>query len=272
MRHQDQQHQDRKDPDQRRTDATTASRPTGPAGRGRRDRRRPHGRRDRPDHRRDVDQLRDALAGDRRRSRSGSRPCATPRAARARSSRCASASPPSSRRPRRRAATSVARSPISSSARRARRVSASSPRQGAGRAASTSSASSRSSRSGRAGLPPARRAGREEGARARLTLSPGRPERWRARRSLLAIIVASGSSNLSSLENRALVARFSRGDGHGADSRSLRLFDVVPTKEQITEKLTRGDRPRAAAVDRRARAWCARSRSATTGASRWSSR
>src|SRR5204863_6248422 len=64
---------------------------------------------------------------------------------------------------------------------------------------------------------------------------PGRLERWRARRSLVRHSRA-GSSNLSSLENRAPVARFSYL-GRASEPRSLD-FQPVPTKEQITEKLT----------------------------------
>ncbi len=47
------------------------------------------------------------------------------------------------------------------------------------------------------------------------------------------------SSNLSSLENRALVARFSRQGSDLAQIPDLRKFVLVPSKEQVQEKLTR---------------------------------
>ena len=51
-------------------------------------------------------------------------------------------------------------------------------------------------------------------------------------------ILASRSSNLSSLENRVLVARFSLLGWHSrGEEGDLRTFAAMPTKEQVTEKL-----------------------------------
>src|SRR5262249_55276126 len=69
-------------------------------------------------------------------------------------------------------------------------------------------------------------------------LGPGRLERWRARESLLAPSSRAGSSNLSSLENRAHVARFSCSGPRPGPAGGPPTMGAMPTKEQVTEKLT----------------------------------